>query len=433
MKLAAPFEFIMPRKSLAKNLFSIFGLGMIVAATGVGAGDLAVSAMKGHDHGAAILWAVLLGCLFKFLVSEGIARYQLATGETLLEGIVLRLAPAFRIVILIYLPIWTALVAIMLMSAAGIATNSILPLDGWKIESAKTAYGAIHSLVAVAIIWKGGFKWFERLMAICVALMTAGVLYSAIKLSLAPVDLTEAAPEFTLPTARSVVELIGGVGGTVTLLSYSYWLREAGRGGREDLQTCRLDLFTGYLMTALFAGSMVVIGSQVAFKADASNTRILLNMAAALEGEIGPTGRWIFLLGAWAAIASSVLGVWQGTPYLFADLMALAKERKSGVKHEPVASTGKLYRAYLLAMATLPIAGVYLLPFATIAKLYAITGALVVPALAIIMLRLNGQSKIVGDFRNRPLTTITLIAVIGFFVATGGIELYENLKALLMK
>lgn len=422
-----------PRPSLAKNLLSIFGLGMIVAATGVGAGDLAVSAMKGHDHGAAILWAVLLGCLFKFLVSEGIARYQLATGETLLEGIVLRLAPAFRIAILIYLPIWTALTAIMLMSAAGVAANSIYKLPGLADAQGKTLYGAAHSLIAVAVIWMGGFKWFERLMAICVALMTAGVLYSAVRLTLAPADLDEAPLIFTPPSARSVIELIGGVGGTVTMLSYSYWLREAGRSGREDLQTCRLDLFTGYLMTALFAGSMVVIGSQIAVSPNPSNTRILLNMADTLNAQIGSVGRWIFLLGAWAAIASSVLGVWQGTPYLFADLMALAKERKSGVKLAPVESMGKLYRGYLLAMATLPIAGVYLLPFATIAKLYAITGALVVPVLAIIMLRLNGQPKIVGDFRNRPLTTITLIAVIGFFLVAGGIELVDNLKALLTK
>jgi hypothetical protein len=39
----------------------------------------------------------------------------------------------------------------------------------------------------------------------------------------------------------------------------------------------------------------------------------------------------------------------------------------------------------------------------------------------------------VGDFRNRPLTTIALIAVIGFFFIAGGIELFDNLKALLTK
>ncbi len=423
----------MPRQSFAKNLLSIFGLGMIVAATGVGAGDLAVSGIKGSEIGVTMLWAVLLGCLFKFLISEGIARYQLATGETLLEGMVLRLSPAFRIVLMIYLPIWTILTATMLMSAAGVAANAVRPIPGLSDIQAKTLYGVLHSLFAVAAIWMGGFKWFERLMAVCVALMTLGVLYSAIKLSLSTAPVTAEVLTLSPLTARSVIELIGGVGGTVSLLSYSYWLREAGRKGREDLQICRLDLFTGYLMTALFAGSMVVIGSHITVKSQLSNTRILLDMAKTLSTQVGEIGMWVFLLGAWAAIASSVLGVWQGTPYLFADLCQLLGFGGGVVgqgKPQEVNSTGKLYRGYLLAMATLPAACVYFIPFPTIARLYAITGALVVPALCIVLLRLNGSATIVGDFRNRPLTTITLVAIILFFLAAGGIELYDNISAL---
>jgi len=417
----------MPRQSLWTNFLSIFGLGMIVAATGVGAGDLAISAMKGREIGVAILWAVLLGCFFKFLVSEGIARYQLATGETLVEGMVLRLSPIFRIVLLIYLPIWTHLTAIMLMSASGVAANSIRPIPGVSDLHAKVIYGALHSLAAVGIIWAGGFKWFERLMAVCVALMTLGVLYSAIRLSPAAIDVAKGAFIPTPASPRAVIELIGGVGGTVSLLSYSYWLREAGRGGRGDLNTCRLDLFTGYLMTALFAGSMVVIGSQVEFEANSSNTRILVNISATLATRVGEVGRWVFLFGAWAAIASSVLGVWQGTPYLFADLWNLLRDGKPQL----VRADSKLYRGYLIAMATIPILGVYLLPFQTIARLYAITGALVVPMLAIVLLFLNEPRRIVGDFRNHLLTTAILVAVILFFLAAGGIELYDNIMAFL--
>jgi Mn2+/Fe2+ NRAMP family transporter len=417
----------MPRHSPWTSFLSIFGLGMIVAATGVGAGDLAISAMKGREIGVAILWAVLLGCFFKFLVSEGIARYQLATGETLVEGMVFRLSPIFRIILLIYLPIWTLLTAIMLMSAAGVAANSIRPIPGVNDAQAKTIYGVLHSLAAVGIIWAGGFKWFERLMAVCVAFMTLGVLYSAIRLSPSALDVAQGAFIPTPASPRSVLELIGGVGGTVSLLSYSYWLREAGRGRREDLRTCRFDLFTGYLMTALFAGSMVVIGSQVEFESNSSNTRILLNIGAKLATKVGEIGKWVFLLGAWAAIASSVLGVWQGTPYLFADLWNLLRDGKP----QPVRAESKLYRGYLIAMATIPALGVYLLPFPTIARLYAITGALVVPMLAIVLLLLNGPAKIVGDFRNHPVTTFILTAVVVFFLAAGGIELYDNIVAFL--
>ena len=69
------------------NLLAIIGPGMIVAATGVGAGDLATGAFTGSKLGVAVLWAVVLGATFKFTVNEGLARWQLVTGTTLLEGV----------------------------------------------------------------------------------------------------------------------------------------------------------------------------------------------------------------------------------------------------------------------------------------------------------------------------------------------------------
>ena len=42
-------------------------------------------------------------------------------------------------------------------------------------------------------------------------------------------------------------------------------------------------------------------------------------MAAMLEPTLGAAGRWTFLVGFWGAVATSMLGVWQGVPYLFAD------------------------------------------------------------------------------------------------------------------
>ena len=39
-----------------------------------------------------------------------------------------------------------------------------------------------------------------------------------------------------------------------------------------------------------------------------------------LGTRLGSTGRWVFLIGAWTAVVSSLLGVWQAVPYLFADV-----------------------------------------------------------------------------------------------------------------
>ena len=71
-----------------KRKLSIIGPGLLVAATGIGAGDLATASFAGSLLGTAVLWAALAGAFLKFIVNEGLARWQLATGTTLLEGVV---------------------------------------------------------------------------------------------------------------------------------------------------------------------------------------------------------------------------------------------------------------------------------------------------------------------------------------------------------
>ena len=61
--------------------------GILIAATGIGAGDLATASFSGSQLGLAILWAVVIGGLFKYYLTEGLARWQLVTGTTFLEGV----------------------------------------------------------------------------------------------------------------------------------------------------------------------------------------------------------------------------------------------------------------------------------------------------------------------------------------------------------
>ena len=69
------------------GLLSLIGPGLLVAATGVGAGDLATASFAGHALGTACLWAVVVGGFLKFVLTEGLTRWQLATDQSLLEGV----------------------------------------------------------------------------------------------------------------------------------------------------------------------------------------------------------------------------------------------------------------------------------------------------------------------------------------------------------
>ena len=63
-------------------------------------------------------------------MNEGLARWQLATGSTLLEGAVAHLGRPAQWLLLGYLLIWRFFVGSALMSACGVTAHAMVPLSG---------------------------------------------------------------------------------------------------------------------------------------------------------------------------------------------------------------------------------------------------------------------------------------------------------------
>jgi Mn2+/Fe2+ NRAMP family transporter len=386
----------------------------------VGAGDLATAAFTGNALGVAVLWAVVAGAGIKYVLNEGLARWQLATGETLLEGALTRwrgrLAGPLRVAFLAYFLVWSFLVAAALMSACGAVAHAVRPLTG-SADGDKLLYGLAHSAAGVILVRLGGFRLFERVMGAAAGLMFVTVVATAVRVApdwgaVAAGLLVPRIPD--LPGATGwTVALMGGVGGTLTVLCYGYWIREEGRESPADLGLCRLDLGVGYAMTALFGIAMVVVGSTV--EVAGSGAGLVVALADRLEATLGPAGRWTFLAGAWAAVATSLLGVWQSVPYLFADQWRLLRGGSDSGVEAAVDTEARPYRRFLYALATVPAIGL-VWSFSLTQRLYAITGALFMPMLALALLALAGSARHIGaTHRNRPLTNAALIAILAFF------------------
>src|SRR5215213_10184665 len=111
-----------------RGLLATLGPGILVAATGVGVGDIAGAGFAGSRLGYAVLWAAVVGSFIKFVVNEGLARWQLATGRTLLEGAVLHFGRPVQWLFLVYLLVWSWAVGSALITATGITAHALLPL-----------------------------------------------------------------------------------------------------------------------------------------------------------------------------------------------------------------------------------------------------------------------------------------------------------------
>jgi hypothetical protein len=110
-------------------------------------------------------------------------------------------------------------------------------------------------------------------------------------------------------------------------------------------------------------------------------------------------------------VFSSLLGVWQATPYLFAECWRL------GVRPDPraVDTRAPTYRGFLLVLAVVPMLGLFA-SFRDVQQLYTFIGAYIFPTLALVLIIFNTRRAWVGErLKNRPLTIVALAGVLIFF------------------
>jgi Mn2+/Fe2+ NRAMP family transporter len=110
------------------------GPGLIVAAAGIGAGDVITATVTGARFGTQLVWALVACVILKWVLNEGVARWQLATGTTVIEACAQRLPRWVSAVFFVYLLIWTFFVGGSLTNACGLAgQNERMQATGDKV------------------------------------------------------------------------------------------------------------------------------------------------------------------------------------------------------------------------------------------------------------------------------------------------------------
>jgi len=387
------------------NILKKTGPGIIVAATGLGAGDIVAASAAGAQAGTVLLWAVVFGGVLKYGLTEGIGRWQLATGTTLLEGWIEKLPKFFSWYFMVYMFLWTFMVAAAMMAACGLAAYAFFP------ALSVTQWGIIHALLALVIVWFGAYKVLETAMKFFIGLMFLTVLYCAIRVMpdiriIASGMFIPRVPEFGMAYVLSV---IGGVGGSITIMSYGYWMREAGWKGKEMMSTMRWDLGIAYGLTALFGVAIIIVSAGVQPEVVSGNN-MALAVADQLVPVMGETGKWVFLFGFWGAVFSSMIGVWHGVPFLFANFFIHYRKHTHLIETRGSISKSWAYRAYLVYLAILPMTLLRLERPVWIVIIYTITGAFFMPLLAALLLYMNNSRLWLESAANTWVSKSLLIA-----------------------
>lgn len=400
----------------------IIGPGLVVAATGIGAGDLIATLVAGSRYGYALLWAAVAGVVIKIALVEGAGRYTLASGQTIFQGW-RKLGIWTTIYFGPYIILWGFVYGAAAMSSTALPLNALLPgVPVW-------AFAMVSGLMGATIVWFGKYKTFEYVIAFFVGLMFITVVGAAIvttpNLGAIVGGLVPRIPDGALIYTLGIA---GGVGGTITLAAYGYWLREKGWTTPRWMKVMRIDNAMAYVMSGIFVVAMLIVGAELLYSAQitlADGDAGLISLAEVLGSRYGTFMTYFFLIGFWASSFSSIIGVWNGVSLMFADFLGEVRGLPDDDRRRKIGGT--YYRGYILWLTIPPMLLLLLGRPISLIIAYGVLGALFMPFLAITLLLLLNSRHVPKEWRNGWFLNTVLGVVAVIFVVLGASELIRAL------
>ncbi|MDO5740506.1 MAG: Nramp family divalent metal transporter [Ornithinimicrobium sp.] len=406
--------------------WKIVGPGLVVAATGVGAADMVATLAAGSRYGYGLLWALVLGVILKIILVEGAGRYTLATGYTIFEGW-RKLGRWTTWYFGPYIIIWGFVYGASAMSSTALPLAALfpgIPLRVWAV---------LMGLLGFVMVWFNRYAVFEKVTAALVGIMFVTIVsLAAIAVPNVPEMATGLVPIIPEGGLLYTLALAGGVGGTITLAAYGYWLREKGWYTPKWMRVMRIDNSVAYVLTGIFVISMLIVGAEVVRSAGVAvgaGDKGLLDLNVVLKAEYGDVIGTMFLVGFWAAAFSSIIGVWNGVSLMFADFWG--NMRGVGSDHPDARIGGKYFKFYLIWLTFPPMALLFLDRPIGLVLAYGVLGSLFMPFLALTLLGLLNGRWIPREWANRLHTNIALGITALLFLVLGVNQLWNSLQDVL--
>ncbi|GGP91398.1 iron transporter [Streptomyces pseudogriseolus] len=392
-----------PRRSSWRYI----GPGIVVAATGVGAGDLVATLIAGSNFGYTLLWAAVVGCLVKISLAEACGRWHLATGRTLFDGWA-GLGRWTTWFFAVYAVIWGFVYGAAAMSSSALPLQALFP-DVMDLEY----WGIACGLVGLVFVWFNKYAVFEKVMTVLVGVMFVVTVYLAVRvtpnLGDAFAGLLPVLPD-EKDSVLNTLGLIGGVGGTITLAAYGYWVNAKGWTDTGWMKVMRLDNRVAYITTGIFVVAMLFVGAELLHSANiaiSSGDQGLIQLGDILEDRYGSATGTLFLIGFFATSFTSLIGVWHGVSLMFADFLARQRGERQARADELASGRRErswTFRAYLLWLTFPPMILLFQdEPFRLII-IYGVLGAAFMPFLALTLLWLLNSSRTPREWRSGPLS-----------------------------
>ncbi len=303
---------------------ALFLPGIFLLGFNIGTGSVTTMAKAGATYGMSLLWTIAASCLATFLLITVYGRYTLVTGETALQAFRKHIHPAVGIFFIVAL---TAGVSGSVMGVMGIVADISYEWSKTMVEGgiAPIWFAAFFIALVYYIFWNGRTQFFERSLAVIVAIMAACFILNFFIMMPPPVDILKGLvpnlPEVPADEGRGPFLVIASMVGT-TVFSGLFIIRttlvkEAG-WTVKDIRKQRNDAIASVTMMFVISGSIMAAAAGTLY-AEGLGLTEASQMIELLEPLVGAFATALFAVGIIAAGVSSQFPNVLMLPWLLCD------------------------------------------------------------------------------------------------------------------
>ena len=312
-----------PQGKFAKTL-ALFLPGIFLLGFNIGTGSVTAMAAAGATYGMSLLWTIAASCIATYFMIVIYGKFTLVTGETALQAFRKHIHPAVGIFFIIAL---TAAVCGSVMGVMGIVAEICSEWSKTMIDGGITPvfFAAFFSALVYFIFWKGNTQFFERSLAVIVAVMAACFLANFFIMMPSPAEIIKGMipnlPEVPADAGKGPFLVIASMVGT-TVFSGLFIIRttlvkEAG-WTIDNLKQQRNDAIVSATLMFVISTSIMAAAAATLYVAGEGLTRAS-EMITLLEPLAGKLATAIFTLGIVAAGVSSQFPNVLMLPWLLCD------------------------------------------------------------------------------------------------------------------
>ena len=404
-------------QKMAKGL-ALFLPGIFLLGFNLGTGSVTAMAKAGAEYGMTLLWTIVASCLCTFFMINLYGRYTLVTGETALQAFKKHIHP---VVGMYFIAALTFGVAGSVMGVMGIVADICYEWSKTMIEGgvAPIYFAALFSALVFFIFWNGKTQFFERSLAVIVAIMSACFLINFFILMPPPIDIIKglipSLPQVDASKDAGPLLVIASMVGT-TVFSGLFIIRttlvkEAGWTlGDEKAQ--RNDAVVSVTLMFLISASIMAAAAGTLFAEGLGLSRAA-QMIELLEPLAGSMAVAIFAVGIIAAGVSSQFPNVLMLPWLICDYTETSRDM-----------TLPKYRMMVFAISLLglvvPIFGGRPVLVMIISQAFS---AIILPVTVACIFYLANRKDLMGTHKNSVLANIFLALILLFSIFTSVIAI----------